>query len=84
MWVLVLVSCGEAKSGSADGGPVVCPESGLEPQAKCPPGTCVNGPACEPIFDDCGELEVPLLGGGCRSTESIVTEHRVGQVQNAL
>ena len=66
MWVLVLVSCGEAKSGSADGGPVVCPESGLEPQAKCPPGTCVNGPACEPIFDDCGDNEISVMGGGCQ------------------
>jgi hypothetical protein len=33
---------------------------------QCGPGLKPLGPACIPIFDECKEDEVPLLGGGCK------------------
>ena len=51
--VVVLSACG----GGGGGGGDECPE-GFEP----------NGTGCVPIFDECpGRVEIPGLGGGCRS-----------------
>ena len=33
---------------------------------KCAPGLKPMGPACVPIFDECQDDEVPMLGGGCK------------------
>ena len=33
---------------------------------KCAPGLKAMGPACVPIFDECKDDEVPMLGGGCK------------------
>jgi hypothetical protein len=47
------------------------PESDADCQCgdvlPCPPGFAEteDGVACEPIFDECGDNEIPLLGGGC-------------------
>ena len=59
---LVWLGCGNEPAS----GPVVCEGSTLDPAAECGEGYCVNGDVCEPIFDACGESEVPILGGGCR------------------
>ena len=32
---------------------------------NCAPGLKPMGPACVPIFDECQDDEVPMLGGGC-------------------
>ena len=33
---------------------------------NCAPGLKPMGPACVPIFDECQDDEVPMLGGGCK------------------
>ena len=33
---------------------------------RCAKGLKPVGPACEPVFDECVQDEVPLLGGGCK------------------
>ena len=44
-------------NGTPDGGPA---------NTSCAAGLKAVGPVCVPIFDECGDDEVPLLGGGCR------------------
>ena len=41
------------------------PEAPHPPFATCPATHLVDGPACVPRFDDCGEGEIAELGGGC-------------------
>ena len=55
---LVLFGCSE--SGESNVG-----DSGTTP-SKCAPGLEPMGPACVPIFDECKDDEVPMLGGGCK------------------
>ena len=53
--LLVLSGCSDSESTSTDGGTNKCAK-GLKPM----------GPACVPIFDECKDDEVPMLGGGCK------------------
>ena len=56
--VVLLFTCGEnGPSGEGD--------AGLS-NTKCAKGLKAMGPACVPIFDECQDDEVPVLGGGCR------------------
>ena len=55
--VVLLVTCGEnGPSGEGDAGT----------NTKCAKGLKPMGPACVPIFDECLDDEVPMLGGGCK------------------
>jgi hypothetical protein len=57
-------------------GPRACPKC-WDPESKedcecgdilpCPDGfeEVEGGAWCEPVFDECGDMEVPVLGGGC-------------------
>ena len=56
--VVLLFTCGE--NGPSDEG-----DSGVT-NTKCAKGLKAMGPACVPIFDECKEDEVPMLGGGCK------------------
>ena len=62
LFVALLLGCGNEPAA----GPAVCEGSTPDPAAECGEGYCVNGDSCEPIFDECGRSEVPILGGGCR------------------
>ena len=54
---LVLISgCADTAETAPDGG---APN-------HCAPGLKPMGPACVPIFDECQDDEVPMLGGGCK------------------
>ena len=50
-------------SGCADNAEIA-PDSGAIKQ--CAPGLKPMGSACVPIFDECKNDEVPMLGGGCK------------------
>ena len=50
-------------SGCADDVAIV-PDGGVD--NTCAPGLKPVGPACIPIFDECKDDEVPMLGGGCK------------------
>ena len=50
-------------SGCADDAETT-PDSGTN--NNCAPGLKPMGPACVPIFDECKDDEVPMLGGGCK------------------
>ena len=52
--VLLLFGCADTAETAPDGG---TPNT-------CAPGLKPMGPACVPIFDECQEDEVPMLGGG--------------------
>ena len=55
--VVFLFTCGEnGPSGEGD----------ASTNTKCAKGLKPVGPACVPIFDECLDDEVPLLGGGCK------------------
>ena len=55
--VLVLSSgCADNTETAPDGGS----------NNNCAPGLRPMGPACVPIFDECRDDEVPMLGGGCK------------------
>ena len=55
--VVLLFSCGENESGN---------EGDASTNTKCAKGLKAMGPACVPIFDECQDDEVPILGGGCK------------------
>ncbi|MFH2006137.1 MAG: right-handed parallel beta-helix repeat-containing protein [bacterium] len=43
-------------------------DNGGQNNSACPAGYLAQGPACEPIFDDCqGPTERAVLGGGCET-----------------
>ena len=49
--------CSDNAETTSDGGVV---------NTNCAPGLKPMGPACVPIFDECQDDEVPMLGGGCK------------------
>ena len=51
-------------SGGCADNAETAPDSGAI--KKCAPGLKPMGPACVPIFDECQDDEVPMLGGGCK------------------
>ena len=57
--LFMLSGCGDPQDGEgqSDAGP---------PAHHCAPGLKPMGPACVPIFDECQDDEVPMLGGGCK------------------
>jgi len=59
--VALAAGCGPGSPGSDAGS--ARPDGRV---AECAPGLKPHGPACLPIFDECKEDEVPLLGGGCK------------------
>ena len=54
--VLVMSNCSDPEQIDSDGGT----------NTKCAAGLKPMGPACVPIFDECMDDEVPMLGGGCK------------------
>ena len=55
--LLALLGCSE--SGESNNSDTGAPNN-------CAPGLKPMGPACVPIFDECKDDEVPMLGGGCK------------------
>ena len=56
--MLALFGCSESGQSNSD-------DSGTTSN-NCTPGLKPMGPACVPIFDECQDDEVPMLGGGCK------------------
>ena len=56
--VVLLFTCGENGPSSGEG------DAGSN--TKCAMGLKSMGPACVPIFDECQDDEIPMLGGGCK------------------
>jgi hypothetical protein len=59
----LLASCAGSPALSRDAGPDSSPDGSV---AQCAQGLRSYGPACIPVFDECKDDEVPLLGGGCK------------------
>ena len=60
--IALVAGCGVTPGPLSDAGA----DGGDGRIASCGPGLKALGPACIPIFDECKDDEVPLLGGGCK------------------
>ena len=58
--LIIVPACRDADQATTDGG------DGDSGTAQCAAGLRAVGPACAPIFDECKDDEIPMLGGGCR------------------
>lgn len=59
---ILLAACFAASAATFSG----CNNDTEDPSGHCGQGFVAVGPACTPVFDSCGEDEVPTLGGGCK------------------
>ena len=59
--IIFLPACSDPDQATTDGG-----TDGDSGTAQCAAGLRAVGPACAPIFDECKDDEIPVLGGGCR------------------